>query len=221
MRVATIPTLPLIAPPRMPTESLVSIQERLVFQGAAPSHLHRIASVQRLCEASPYCVGLALVGSFAQGCGDRISDLDLAAFVDEGRETEFLNQAREFLGGDAVLNEFGHARQGAHAFRKYVYLDFSSCELYAFSSRLPFKLYPPFIAVWDPTEFLQTLVVNEAPPSHESFKPYLGGDEALIWELVDCIKWLRRGRNNLAKNYLANLGRAIDLEHGEGEQVSR
>lgn len=181
-------------------------------QGAAPSHLQRVAAVRNLCESSPDCIGMALVGSFAQGCGDRISDLDLAAFVVAGQEVAFLEKAHELLGGEGVLNEFGQERSGSYAFRKYVYLDFSSCEFHAFSARVPFKLYPPFIALWDPNDFLQTLIVNEAPPSHDSFKPYLGGDEALIWELVDCIKWLSRGRTKLAKTYLVNLGRAINAE---------
>ncbi len=202
----------------MQVESLTSIQERLASQGAAPSHLQRIASVQLLCEVSPHCVALALVGSFAQGCGDRISDLDLAAFVDEGHEVDFLEAAREFLGAEEVLNEFGQNRTGGYAFRKYVYLDFSSCELHVFSSRLPYKIYQPFIAVWDPKGFLQKLVVKESPPSHDTFQSYSGGDDGLVWELVDCIKWLCRGRIELAKKYLVNLGRAIDAEKNRGRE---
>jgi hypothetical protein len=28
----------------------------------------------------------------------------------------------------------------------------------------------------------------------------------LIWELVDCVKWIKQGRVELAKNYLRKLG---------------
>lgn len=77
----------------MPSEPLSSIQARLLSQGAAASHLPRIAALRELCERSPHCVALAMVGSFAKGCADRISDLDLAAFVADAREVEFMAQA--------------------------------------------------------------------------------------------------------------------------------
>jgi hypothetical protein len=153
-----------------------------------------------------------LVGSFAHGTGDRISDLDLAAFVEDGREVEFMAQAHEFLGGSDLLNVYGQDRPGQVAFRKYVYLDFSSCEFHAFSRLTAFKLRPPFLAVWNPHDFLETLVVNEEPPRHESFVPYPHGDDGLIWELVDCIKWLNRGRQPLAKSYLIRLANALKAQ---------
>ncbi|MCA0175796.1 MAG: nucleotidyltransferase domain-containing protein [Proteobacteria bacterium] len=183
-------------------------------QGVAPSHLARMAAVHQLCERSPHCLGVALVGSVAKGCADRVSDLDLAAFVADDREAEFMAQAHEVLSRDPILNDYGQSRSGVVAFRKYVYLDFASCEFHAFNVRAPFKLRRPFIAVWDPMDFLETLVVDEPPPSHESFQPYSHGDEGLIWELVDCIKWLSRGHSHLAKNYLAGLGQAVVASDG-------
>lgn len=196
----------------MPTEPLSSLHECLTSQNAARSHLARITEVRALCERSPHCLALALVGSFAQGKGDRISDLDLAAFVEDGREVEFMAQAHEFLGRSELLNVYGEDRRGQVAFRKYVYLDFSSCEFHAFSHVAPFKLRPPFLAVWNPHDHLETLIVNEAPPRHEVFDPYPHGDAGLIWELVDCIKWLNRGREPLAKSYLIRLAKALKAQ---------
>lgn len=193
----------------MPSEPLSSIQARLLSQGAAASHLPRIAALRELCERSSHCVALAMVGSFAKGCADRISDLDLVAFVADAREVEFMAQAHELLRQDDAVNDYGRSRAGVVAFRKYVYLDFSSCEFHAFSSSAPFKLWRPFVAVWDPADFLQSLVADGPPPAHESFEPYPHGDEGLIWELVDCVKWLSRGRSRLAKDYLVKLGQAI------------
>jgi len=196
----------------MPTEPLESIHARLTSQNAAPSHLSRISDVRSLCERSPHCHGLALVGSFAQGTGDRISDLDLAAFVTEGREAEFMVQAHEFLGSSEVLSAYGQDHIGKASFRKYVYLDFSSCEFYAFSHLAPFKLRRPFLSIWNPHDYLETLVVDESPPRHETFEPYPHGDNALVWELVDCIKWLSRGRQSLAKSYLLRLAEALKAQ---------
>lgn len=196
-----------------PAANIAALLAGLRSQDAAPSHLPRLAALQSLCEQSPRCLGLALVGSFAQGKGDRLSDLDLAAFVKEGGESDFLLEAREILERDPVLHQYGVTRTGDVAFRKYVYLDASSCEFHVFNEFASFRLRPPFWAVWDPTGHLETLVVQEPPPRHEDFKPYPHGDEGLIWELHDCIKWLRRGRTTLAKSYLSGLAAAMNRDN--------
>jgi len=193
----------------MPTESLETLQARLSSQEAAPSHLERLAALHQLCKASTHCLGLALVGSFAQGKGDRISDLDLVAFVADDREAEFMAQVDLMLGAKELVHAYGQTWPGRVAFRKYVYLDFSSCEFHAFNQAAPFRLRRPYLSVWDPHEFLKTLEVDEAPPQHESFEPYPHGDDALIWELFDCIKWLKRGRQTLAKTYIVKLANAL------------
>ena len=92
------------------------------------------------------------------------------------------------------------------------YLDFASCELHAFNQRATFKLRRPYLSVWNPQGLLETLEVDEEPPRHETFEPYPHGDPGLIWELVDCIKWLRRGRTTLAKTYLVNLARDLEAK---------
>ncbi len=101
-------------------------------------------------------------------------------------------------------------------FRKYVYLDFSSCEIHAFGVPTTFKLRRPFVAVWDPGDFLSGLVTDEPPPRHEEFDAYPRGDAGLIWELVDCIKWIRRGRHQLTKDYLRKLVAALDRQESPG-----
>ena len=121
-------------------------------------------------------------------------------------------EADAFLGSPDAVNVYGSSRPCREAFRRYVYLDFSSCELHAFHLDAPFTLKQPFIPVWDPHDFLATRVSEEAPPRHETFEPYPDGDDGLVWELVDCIKWLLRGRTELAKGYLTRLARAIEAE---------
>lgn len=187
-----------------------ALDAMLVAQGAAPSHRPRLAALRALCERTPACRAMALVGSFAQGRGDRISDLDLAAFVEPGHESAWLAEARPLIEpAGAVLHAYGLERVGEVAMRKVVYLDFASCELHAFNADAPFRLRRPFVAVWDPHDTLAARVVDGEPPRHESFQPYPHGDDGLIWELVDCVKWLQRGRTALAKNYLRRLGRAL------------
>lgn len=201
----------------MTTETRSALQALLVQQNAAPSHLPRLHALFTLCRSSPDCAALALVGSFAQGRGDRISDLDLVCFVADGKEREFMELAHEILSREPVLHQYGRHQPGRVAFRKYVYLDCSSCEFHAFTSQVPFKLRRPFIAIWDPENYLASLVVDEPPPRHEDFKPYPHGDEGLLWELFDCIKWLQRGRTQLAKDYLGKLSATIVASQQPGE----
>jgi hypothetical protein len=191
------------------TKTLHNLRARLASQNAASSHLRRIARLRELCERIPECHALALVGSFAKGCGDRISDLDLVAFVSGGAAVAFMDEAHRLLAQDEILYEYGQARPNEAAFRKYVFLDFASCELHTFSLPTGFKLRRPYLSVWDPENFLATLVVDEPPPRHEDFDAYPHGDDGLIWELVDCVKWLKLVRNQLAKDYLRKLVTAI------------
>lgn len=86
-----------------------------------------------------------------------------------------------------------------------MYLDFASCELHAFELPTEFVLRRPCIVLWDPQYRVNALIGAGEPVRHEDFEPYPHGDTGLIWELVDCIKWLRRGRVDLAKDYLRKL----------------
>jgi hypothetical protein len=148
---------------------------------------------------------LALVGSYAKNCGDRISDLDLVAFFSDGAAESYLLQAHELLNSEEALSAYAGSYRAEGNFWKYVFLDFSSCELYALNLPTALKLRRPYIAVWDPTSLLATLEVDEPPPQQEDFEPYQHGDDGLLWELFDCIKWLKRGRTELTKNYLRKL----------------
>lgn len=188
----------------------------LQAQGAAPSHGPRLEALQQLCAQTPACLGLALVGSFAQGRGDRLSDLDLAAFVKAGEEGAFLGRAQAVLQGEAVLHQYSMQRPGEVAFSKVIYLDASSCEFHAFSESARFKLRPPYWALWNPGGYLETRVALEPPPRHEDFTPYPHGDAGLVWELYDCIKWLHRGRTALAKGYLLKLASALEIDTSHG-----
>lgn len=190
---------------RVLTESIETLQRALANQGAPTSHLERIKSLRALFESDPNCIAAALVGSYAQGTGDRISDLDLVAFTATGSAPEFIERAHGLLACTDLLDHYCGSYAERGCFRKYVFLDFASCELHAFNVPTSFKLRRPYIPVWDPSGFLERVVADGPPPRHEEFEAYQHGDEGLIWELFDCIKWLKRGRVELTKGYLHKL----------------
>ena len=196
---------PRVSANEMATNNLPSILQILIEQHAPPSHLRRIEALCALSQRTPSCLGLALVGSYAKHLGDRISDLDLVAFFSDGTAEAYIEKAHRLLCSEEVVSAYSGNLRTEGFFWKYVFLDFSSCELYALNQPATLKLHRPYLAIWDPNGFLATLEVEEPPPRHEEFDAYQHGDEGLLWELFDCVKWLKRGRIELTENYLRKL----------------
>lgn len=192
-----------------------ALRDTLLAQHAPDSHLARLSALCTLAAADAGCEAIALVGSYAKGAGDRISDLDLVAFTRAGRYQGFLDDAHRLLATPQLLDVFGGSHPSAGAFRKYVYLDFSSCELHAFDLPTTFNLRRPYLPVWDPDGVLARQVIDGAPLRHEDFAAYEHGDAGLIWELIDCIKWLKRGRAALARHHLRKIVARLDPPSGE------
>lgn len=178
---------------------------RLQAQGAPASHLARLRGLLALAAEGPDLQALFLVGSYARGTGDRLSDLDLVAIAAPGRQAAVLAAAHELLARSEVLNQFCGQHAAGGAFCKLVYLDFCSVEFHVFEPGTLFRLKRPYLSLWDPGNLLPALVVDGEPIRHEDFAAYEYGDAGLIWELVDCIKWLSRGRHELARHHLKKL----------------
>lgn len=179
-------------------------------QRAPASHITRLRNLVALAQGDVRMQAIALAGSYAQGVGDRISDLDLVVIAASGQVRSVLDAAHGALHSAEVLNQF----QGAHGadglFWKLVYLDFTSVEFHVFEPDTLFRLKRPYLSVWDPAELLPGLVVDGTPVRHEDFAAYEFGDDGLVWDLVGCIKWLSRGRTELAKNHIRKIAAAME-----------
>jgi hypothetical protein len=139
------------------------------------------------------------------------------AIAATGHGPAVLQAAHALLGSSNVLNQFtGTHGAGGGSFWKLVYLDFSSVEFHVFEPSTAFRLKRPYLPVWDPANLLASYVVDGEPIRHEDFSAYEYGDEGLIWELVDCIKWLSRGRNGLAKNHIKKLAAKMNPDAPSG-----
>lgn len=188
---------------------LAQVAANIAAQGAVPAQVDRLRRLHGALAAHPQCHALALVGSYAKGGGDRVSDLDLVAFVDEGGAESVLAAGLAEIEHD-VMHAFGGPHDRGGAFRKLVYLDWSSCELHVLPLSSPFRLRHPFIVLWDPRRVVPARVVEGAPIRHEDFEAWQYGEAGLIWELVDCIKWARRGNTALARHHLRKLVARMD-----------
>ena len=189
------------------TKALLSL---LHDQSAPKSHLNRLSQLVALAETDPRVLAIFLVGSYAKGVGDRVSDLDLVVFASAGEGDAVLQAAHEVLSHAEVLNEFSGTHAAGGSFWKLIYLDFSSVEVHVFEPETTFRLKNPCLSVWDPTNLQQNYLVEGEPIRHEDFAAYEYGDEGLIWDLVDCIKWLSRGQSELARWHIEKIATEIE-----------
>ncbi|MBE4366202.1 hypothetical protein HJ032_13260 [Vibrio parahaemolyticus] len=150
-------------------------------------------------------IAAVLLGSLSSGKGDRVSDADVVVFT----KNNFHKNAEPCFAQFEADREIFYRLEGDHNemahFKKYIFNDLTSAEIHCLDLSEPFKLSKPFIILFDKDEFINELATNESAPKHEDFPVYTIGDQGLIWELFDCIKWLSRDNNELAKSYLKKL----------------
>jgi predicted nucleotidyltransferase len=173
------------------------------------SHLSRSTNLVSLAEADPSLLAFFLVGSYAKGIGDRISDLDLVAIASAGHGESVLQSAHVLLSRSEILNQFTGTHPAGGSFWKLVYLDFASVEFHVFEPGTAFRLKGPYLSAWDPTNLLTSLVAEGEPVRQADYAAYEYRDEGLIWDLVDCIKWPSRSHNELAKGHIRKLAAEI------------
>ena len=195
---------------------LNELLSKLREQRAPESHLRRLTDLVALAESNANLLAIFLVGSYAKGVGDRVSDLDLVAIASPGNGGSVTKAAHDLLRRSEVLNEFTGTNLAGGSFWKLVYLDFSTVEFHVFEPGTTFRLKHPYLCVWDPTDLRTSLVAEGEPVRHEAFAAYEYGDQGLIWDLVDCIKWLSRGRNDLAKNHIKKI--VVEMARRESSQ---
>jgi predicted nucleotidyltransferase len=184
-----------------------------------PSVASQIALVARIAEAirhSPICTGAALVGSFAKGSADRLSDIDLVVFCSEGAGHSLLNTVREQI---APLNAI-FTLEGSHGsgspFQKLIFEDFTSIECHVIAPDTELTLEHPFVEVANRGRYLESRTSSTSAPMDRDLTVFRYGERMLAWELFNCLKWLWRGDYATVKRYLVKLGKAIEASDRGG-----
>lgn len=156
-------------------------------------------------EPEPEVVAAVLLGSLADGRGDRLSDADLMVFTrnDFHRRSEPLYQ--QFEQSFQVLYRLEGDHNERACFKKYIFDDCTSAEIHCADLSEPFEISRPFHILFDKGDVVRHRLTDQPAPAHQDFAVYENGDAGLIWELLSCIKWLSRGQTALAKDYLKRL----------------
>lgn len=153
-----------------------------------------------------------LVGSLAKGGGDRVSDADIIVLTTRDRHRRAGDLFQKFEADKAIFYTLAGEHNGTVSFRKYLFEDLTSAEIHCLDLSEPFLFCQPYRILFDKADVIAQRLTDEPAPKHEDFPAYACGDDGLIWELFDCIKWLSRGNTKLAKGYLKKLVCELDQD---------
>ncbi|MCA2014606.1 hypothetical protein LDJ79_00690 [Vibrio tritonius] len=153
-----------------------------------------------------------LVGSLAGKRGDRISDADIVIFTTNGFHKKMASTEYRIEFGKDIFYTIDGFHTPLAYFEKHIFYDFTSIEIHYLDLTEPFQLSNPYQVLFDKQSIISSRLTEEPAPKHEDFEVYTVGDDGLIWELFDCIKWLSRNDTELAKQYLKKLATKLESE---------
>ncbi|SDR55060.1 Nucleotidyltransferase domain-containing protein [Paraburkholderia fungorum] len=189
-----------------------------------PSTTRQMALLERISaalEASPSCIGAVVVGSFAKGNADRVSDVDLVVFCSDGAENSLISSIEQQITQSDIFIKFDGIHDPKSPFQKLIFEDFTSIEFHVISPDTELILEQPFVQIVNRDRCLESRASSRLASAEHDTMAYRYGDRFLAWELFTCLKWLWRGDFKTAKRYLVNLGRAIEAsEDTDGSAVA-
>ncbi|PKF81600.1 hypothetical protein CW749_02895 [Vibrio sp. vnigr-6D03] len=160
-------------------------------------------------QESPDVLAAVLVGSLAGGTGDRVSDADIVVFSTNNFHKNNSDQFEQFVIGKEVFYCLSGEHNDKACFRKYLFGDMTSAEIHILDVSEEFEICKPYKILFDKSSVTPSRISNQPAPKHENFPVFPNGDDGLIWELFDCVKWLSRGDKDLAKGYLKRLAKQL------------
>lgn len=154
-------------------------------------------------------IAAVLLGSLAAGKGDRVSDADIVVFTQNRFHISVAPCLSTFETGKEIFYCFDGFHNDNAYFKKYIFNDLTSAEIHCIDVSEPFSISKPFRVLFDKDGIIKGRVTDTPAPKHEDFPVYTSGDQGLVWELFDCIKWSSRGDHELAKSYLRKLSKKV------------
>jgi predicted nucleotidyltransferase len=155
------------------------------------------------------CLGAAVGGSLAESRGDRLSDVDLLVYCEAGAARELLQKLSEVAADKPVVHRLNGQHDASSVYEKVILDDWSSYELHVVEPSTRMRLAPPYVEVINRGDYLASRVDAQKQIGRSTVKPLSSGEDGLMWELFNCMKWLRRGELDVATQYLQSLGNAL------------
>jgi hypothetical protein len=165
-----------------------------------------LVRLQRFLAEQADCLGAAVGGSLAAGMADSLSDVDLIVYCKAGAAKPLSLKLSSAAADQPVVHRLTGQHDSASVFEKVILADWSSYEIHVIEPGTRMRLRPPYIQIVDNDAYLSTRVSDDKPIGRGTVKPFVNGQAGLVWELFNCIKWLRRGQTELTVQYLRELG---------------
>jgi predicted nucleotidyltransferase len=155
------------------------------------------------------CLGAAVGGSLADSRGDRLSDVDLLVYCETGTARELLQKLSEVAADKPVVHRLNGQHDAFSVYEKVILDDWSSYELHVVEQSTRMRLAPPYLEVINRGDYLASRLDSQKQIGRSTLNPLSSGEDGLVWELFNCMKWLRRGELDFAIKYLQSLGNAL------------
>jgi predicted nucleotidyltransferase len=178
-----------------------------------PSTQLQIALLTRIATAlqqSKECIGAVIVGSFAKENADRLSDIDLVAFCSQGASQSVFQTVKQQIAPAEILFTIDGERDPDSPFQKLILGDMTSVEFHVIAPATKLTLEQPVVEIVNRAHYLKSRISLRLAPTDRDMTAFRYGDHGLAWELFNCLKWLWRGEHATARQYLINLGKAIE-----------
>ena len=137
-------------------------------------HLELVTFYENILNDNSVFRASVIVGSFAKGHPDRISDIDLITFVDDGNGSkafDFIKNEEPFK----VVNKYQDKHGDNFYYKKTIFENFVSAEIHVSEKSSPFKLKKPYITLFDQDNFLTSITEEGEAPKHEDFPALTSG----------------------------------------------
>jgi hypothetical protein len=138
-----------------------------------------------------------------------MSDVDLLVYCETGAAGDILQRLSEVAADRPVVHRLTGRHDASSVYEKVILDDWSSYELHVVEPSTRMRLAPPYLEVLDRSGYLASRVDALKQIGRSTVKPLSSGEDGLVWELFNCMKWLRRGEVDFATQYLQTLGNAL------------
>jgi len=146
-----------------------------------------------------------------------MSDVDLLVYCETNAASDILKMLSEIAADLPVVHRLSGQHDSCSVYEKVILEDWSSYELHVVEPSTRMRLAPPYLEVLNHGDYLASRTDDQKPIGRSTAKPLSSGESGLVWELFNCIKWLRRGEVGFTTHYLQALGNELALRALAGE----
>jgi hypothetical protein len=140
-----------------------------------------------------------------------MSDVDLIVYCRAGAAKAILKDLSEVAADIQVVHRLAGEHDANSVYEKVILQDWSSYEIHVIEPSTRMRLRLPYLEIINREGYLESRLSQDKPIGRATATPYVNGDAGLIWELFNCMKWLRRSEVEFTTRYLQLLGEQLTL----------